>query len=210
MKTTAILACSVFLLASVSLFAQDDEAKETFTYANITEFGLFTTSPKGVAFEATTTHGFAMNKKHLFGLGIGIGVSSYLNYSSYSYSNSPAYVRSYSSHSSFYTPVFLNHRVYFSPHKTFSPHVNTSVGGVLVENGGGIYSALTVGFRAGKFSFSSGLSFMAICRGETWIESINVYDPTNPYYPYSYNEIERKETVWLYPFGITIKCGFSF
>lgn len=182
-KTVAI---SALFLASVSLFAQENESKnesnEAIKYSNITEFGFLTTNPSGIAFEAVTIHGFSIDKKHCLGIGIGMGLSSHL----------------YSS--PFYTPVFVNYRYYFSPHKTFSPHVNVAVGGVGVEDGFGIYSVITAGFRAGKFSFSSGVSFMPVYEQ-------HYYD--NYYYGYygGYHE-SRKE--WIYPFGIVLKVGFSF
>ena len=162
------------LLASVSLSAQDNETKETTTYANVTEFGFMTASPKGVALEATTAHGIAFNKKHLLGLGVGIGGSF-----------SPYY-------NTAYMPIFINYRLYFKPNSTFSPHLNAALGGVMLENGAGMYSAVTMGFRAGHFSFSSGLSFMPMQR----MGHFRFYDDPM--------------TVWYYPFGITIKVGFSF
>jgi len=160
-----ILAAS--LLMCVSLFAQENEKKETYRYANITEFGLLTAGLKGVAPEATTAHGISVNKQHYFGLGFGIGLCQ-TRYDE-----------------SAYMPIFLNYRFYFKPEKTFSPHVNVSLGGIAMEEGRGLYSSVTMGFKAGIFSFSSGLSFTPI-----------------------YYKEKTKKDVSL--FGITLKCGFSF
>ena len=163
-----ILAAS--LLMCVSLFAQENEKKETYTYSNITEFGYAAASFKGVLLEATTVNGVAIDKQHLFGLGVGFGTNVF--------------------HTSFenvfvYMPIFLNYRFYFKPEKTFSPHVNVSLGGIAMEEGRGLYSSVTMGFKAGIFSFSSGLSFTPI-----------------------YYKEKTKKDVSL--FGITLKCGFSF
>jgi len=182
MRTRAFV-LAVLLSATVTLSAQENERIK---YSNITEFGFLTTSPMGVAFEGTTVNGFSMDKYHHIGLGIGMG---YSHHTSYRYDGTA------------YMPMFVNYRLYFKPEKSFSPHVNAALGGVMAEDGGGIYSSITMGFRAGKFSFSSGLSFMAIEREESrnwW------YDP---YYPeYEYYSVKY----WSFPFGITIKCGFSF
>ena len=191
MKVKAFL-ITAFLSASVSLFSQENETKGSLTYSNITEFGFFTTSPQGVAFEATTTQGFSIDKTHHLGLGIGIGFNNYKTTTiiHYNYSSSDKYTI-------FYMPVFVNYRFYFKPHKTFSPHLNIAVGGTMVEEGAGIYSAITMGFKAGKFSFSSGCSFMAF-EGE---------EKTTYSAIYPYSKTVKK---WIYPFGITLKWGFAF
>ena len=188
MKVKAF-AFSAFLLASVSLFSQENETKEPFNYSNITEFGFFATSPRSIAFEATTVNGFSMDKKHCLGIGFGFGCLRSL---------SDDYDFSY-----LHMPMFINYRLYFNPSKTFSPHVNVALGGTMVTKGGGFYSAVTVGFRAAKFSFSSGISFMPI-RTEVR-EDISYYDD---YGLYLWRENYVKK--WLYPLGFTIKCGFSF
>jgi len=152
-----VIVLIAFLLVSVSLFAQENKTEEEIRYSNITEFGFMTASFQSLALEATTVHGFSMNKKHHFGLGTGIGgnfgIAAYL-------------------------PVFANYRLYFKPDNTPSPFVNVAVGGLVTQDEGGVYSALTMGFRSGKFSLSSGISVMLI-DGEL-------------------------------PFGVTIKCGFTF
>ncbi|MCL2132411.1 MAG: hypothetical protein FWH36_08200 [Lentimicrobiaceae bacterium] len=185
MKTTA-LALSV-LLVSASLFAQENGSEEAIKYSNITEFGFFTGSPKSFAFEGTTVNGFSIDKRHCIGLGIGMGFSFHSDY--------------YEATS--YMPVFLNYRVYLNPDKVFTPHVNIAIGGVMVEDGFGIYSSLTAGFRAGKFSFSSGLSCMPVYR-ETYVYS-DYWD-----YDGSYYGRNQKQWKWFYPFGLVVKCGFSF
>ena len=178
---------SVFLLASVSLFSQENETKETLRYSNITEFGFFTTSPRSVGFESTTVNGFSINQQHCLGMGLGFG---------YILGISDDYFF-------FHMPMFINYRLYFKPEKSFSPHLNAAIGGTMITDGGGIYSAVTVGFRAGKFSFSSGISFMAI--EEKVNESISIYGD------YGWIGYETKTVKkWFYPLGISLKCGFSF
>jgi len=188
MKTKAFLTIAfLFALVFQYVFAQEQEVaqKKSFAYSNITEGGFFTTSPNGAAFEVTTIHGFSVNKKHNWGFGFGIGVSSNFYNSNY-----------YSSSSHVYCPMFVNYRHYFSPEQTFSPHLNVSLGGVEVNKGSGVYSAITMGFRIRKFSLSSGMSFMAVKKEEDY----------SPYYPPPI----FTTTKWYYPYGITIKCGVAF
>jgi len=182
MKVRAI-AFSAFLLAAGSLFSQEKETKEAIAYSNITEFGFITVSPRGIGIEATTVQGFSIGKEHCLGLGIGIGGSFHKE-------DNTAYM-----------PVFINYRLYFRPHKPFSPHVNISVGGLTATEGYGIYSSLTMGFRAGHFSFSSGFSF-------TPRYYKREYDSYS-YFSYSYHYYSS-DPIWIYPIGITLKCGFSF
>ena len=172
MRTRAFV-LAAFLSATVTLSAQENEKIK---YSNITEFGMITASPMGIGGEGTTVQGIAIDKQHLLGLGVGIGLNSHFHYLAA------------------YMPIFVNYRYYFNPNKTFSPHVNASLGGLIVEDGGGIYSSLTAGFKAGYFSFSSGLSFMAVN------EKMYGWDY---YRPKSYG-------YWSFPFGITLKCGFTF
>ncbi|MCL2131196.1 MAG: hypothetical protein FWH36_01885 [Lentimicrobiaceae bacterium] len=201
MKTT--LALSIFVLAAISLSAQENENTERLRYSNITEFGFITASPKGISLEAVTVQGFSVDKTHYLGLGIGMGVNFYsgtvydFGYGSGSYSEL---------RTAPYMPVFLNYRFYFKPNKVFSPHVNIALGGLVDEDGkGGAYSVLTMGFRAGKFSFSSGLSLMAINRQ---VGELRDYDPNIWYPPYSPYVVYKDK--WFFPFGLVVKCGFSF
>ena len=197
MKTRA-LAFAAFFLVSVSLFGQENESSETFKYSNITEFGLFSVSPWGISVEATTVNGFAMDKHNHFGLGIGMGWSVL---KSYEYGTA-------------YMPVFVNYRYYFTPDKKFSPHANVSLGGVMVEDGGGGYASLTMGFKVKKFSFSSGLSLMAVYRHETWSDWFD-----DGYYDYDLgrwiadpdaHSVSHESKKWYFPFGFVLKCGFAF
>ena len=167
--------------ASVTLSAQENEAAEKIRYSNITEAGFMTTSHIGVAFEATTVQGFSFDKQHHLGFGVGIGMSSHFSY-----------------HAA-YMPLFVNYRYYFNPKKNFSPHVNASLGGLIKQEGAGIYSAFTAGFRHGKFSFSSGLSFMAVEDGYGYYWRQGSQFPIQVSYPN-----------WTFPFGITMKLGFAF
>ena len=192
-----------FLSVSISLLAQESrenqESKENqdnvkIAYSNITEFGFATASFKSFAFEGTTVHGLSLQKQHHLGLGFGIGFS---------------FCSDYQSSATGYTPLFVNYRYYFFSGRKRSPHVNVSLGGVAVKDGGGIYSSLSMGYRSGKFSFSSGLSFMAICRED---EEHHYYEP---YYDYNnyYNPgivYTSPRKTWYFPVGITIKLGFSF
>lgn len=191
MKNT-VFAFIAFLFGSASLFAQESESTSRFAYSNITEFGIFTTSPRSFALEGTTVQGISIDKQHHLGLGIGIGLSL-----CHSYEYSTAHM-----------PMFVNYRYYFNSNKRRSPHFNASLGGVAVEGGGGFYSALTAGFKVGKFSFSSGLSFMAISRKEMRWEWIEYFDPF--YERYDGYSVERPISGWHFPFGIVIKCGFTF
>ena len=188
------------LSVSVSLFAQDNKEEnkynETIMYSNITEFGIAAASPRGIALEGTTVHGFSLHKQHHLGVGIGIGFTScsytyryYYPYGGYS---------SMHSYSSGYTPIFVNYRYYFFPNRKRSPHVNASLGGLITgdgeSSGGGIYSSITMGYRVRKFSLSSGFTFMAICNEEEQVS-------------YGYAPTKNK---WHFPVGFTIKLGFSF
>ncbi|MCL2131194.1 MAG: hypothetical protein FWH36_01875 [Lentimicrobiaceae bacterium] len=173
MRTTA-LALSI-LLVSASLFAQENKSEGKFKYSNITEFGFITVNPQSFAFEGTTVQGFSINKKHHLGLGIGMGVNLEYGY---------------------YMPVFANYRLYFHPERTFSPHVNYALGGIIMEESGGIYNTLTAGFKAGAFSFDSGLSWMMVTRRERG------YVPAYGYYVNDWHA--------YFPFGFVLKFGFSF
>ena len=193
-----------FLSVSISLLAQENKENkenkdnEKIAYSNITEFGFATTSFKSIAFEGTTVHGFSLQKQHHFGLGIGIGYSSC---SDYNYGTA-------------YTPVFLNYRLYLFPDRKRSPHVNVSLGGLVVEDGGGFYYSITMGYKNGKFSFSSGVSLIQVCREETvYYDPIITYpDPYDPYYTVyrSPDPDHYLKKSWYFPFGISLKFGFTF
>lgn len=185
MKVRA-LAFSAFLLVSVSLFGQENESNEAIKYSNITEFGFFATSPRSFGFEATTVNGFSIDQKHCLGIGLGFGTILGIS----------------EDYFSVYMPITVNYRFYFSPKNSFSPHLNAALGGVMVTEGIGIYSAVTMGFRAKRFSFSSGFSFMAI---ESELEEyVSGY---NEWGNYGYYKSVKK---WVYPFGIVLKVGFTF
>ena len=200
MKVIAFVLTS-FLLVFVPLSAQEKTTADSITYSIIGESGMVSASIRGISFETTVVNGISINKQHLIGLGMGFGDNFYtIVYSS-------PYSRAESSSSAVYMPIFVNYRFYIKPQKTFSPHINVAAGGIWIENGGGIYSSLTMGFRAGFFSFSSGLSLMAIHQKEGMAFD-EYFDPyTNTFYSYS-----RPEPVWIwrYPLGITVKVGFSF
>ena len=179
MKIRTLILLTV-MLSSVSLFAQEEEKSSNIKYANITEFGFFATSPKSVYAEGTTVHGISIHKQHIIGLGTGIGGGGYFS----SKNISTAYM-----------PIFVNYRCYFLPDRKLSPHVNVALGGLFTTNGEGFYSSLTAGFKSGKFSFSSGFSFLGI------------YEERYEWNYYGYQEIKNG---WYFPMGITIKLGFTF
>lgn len=181
-----IILASLMAILFVGAYAQEQEDEPKIKYSNITEFGFMMASPKGIGFEATTVNGFSINKKHCLGLGIGIGAQAYNEY----YYGGTAY-----------TPIFANYRLYFQPNKTFSPHINVAFGGLMVSDGEGFYSSVSAGFRAGKFSFSSGVSFMPVRRPS---DEVLYYDEWGN----RYWEDGPKE--WYYPFGVMLKWGFSF
>jgi hypothetical protein len=197
MKANTFLLILFLWVSTLSLFSQEQKNNDAIGYSNITEFGIITLSPQGFAVEGTSINGISINKQHNIGIGVGYGGSFHTSYHS----------------STAYTPVFLNYRFYFKPDNKFTPHINLAAGCLLAKDGGGVYSAFTAGFRAGKFSFSSGISFMAIYREEeaTVYDYYPPYYPEYSYYPYYPNYISYKKTVsqWYYPFGMTIKCGFS-
>ena len=197
----------IFFFASATLFAQEKETKQNITYSSITEFGVASLSPQCYSFEASVAQGFALNKKHHFGIGIGIGEIMRID-------------NSIEDNISISMPVFLNYRHYFKPDKTFSPHVNASLGGIMLKNGGGIYSVIATGFRVGKFTLSSGISFLAFRKKETYWENVRVpyyegyYDEQGDYHidecGYYYASSPRERNKWHFPLGITLKWGFAF
>jgi hypothetical protein len=189
MKTKTLILLATLLLSSVALFAQEGEKTSCIKYANITEFGFFATSPKSIYAEGTTVHGISLNKKHVIGLGIGIGGGGY-------FTNNNDFATAY-------MPMFINYRCYFLPDRKFSPHINVAAGGLFTTEGEGIYSALTAGFKSGKFTFSSGFSFLGI------YEKIATYH--YPEYPYNYyGGYTTYDYKWYFPMGITMKAGFTF
>jgi hypothetical protein len=193
-----ILILGLFLSTSICLFGQENEEKENINYSNITEAGFITASPKGISLEVTTVHGISLNKQHHFGLGVGMGINFY----NFIFSDGGEFFITP------YMPIFANYRCYFRPQKPFSPHINVAMGGFATIENAGIYSSLTMGFKAGRFSFSSGLSFMAIEREVTVYEEYFYSDPYSGYvYPNVYGKTKMK---WTFPFGITLKCGFTF
>jgi len=186
MNIKAFTLAAIFLTATVFLSAQENEKNEKMKYSNVTEFGFFASSPRGISVEATTAHGFSFQKQHHFGLGVGFGV--YIHWYYYRPNRGTMYM-----------PIFFNYRYYFKQGEKFSPHINVAVGGITIEDGAGVYSAITMGFKAGAFSFSSGLSFMPFYR-KFEINS-SPWETFAP--PYSL-------TKWYYPFGMTLKVGFAF
>jgi len=184
MKTFAFIA---LFFVSVCILAQENA--RTISYSNITETGFMSMNLRGVAVELTTIHGFAIDNKHHLGFGFGIG------------SNSHKPDNDYYSYLSGYIPVFINYRLYFKPEQTRSPLLNASLGGVNMKNGGGFYSSFTGGYKIGDFSFSSGISFMAISQKPS----------SNHYYIYPNSpQLIPTNSKWVFPFGIAIKFGYVF
>jgi hypothetical protein len=185
----------IFFFSSVMLFAQENETKDSITYSNLTEFGIISLSPQCFSFETTVVQGFALNRQHHFGLGIGIGGHFRMG----EMTDDPVL---------FSIPVFLNYRYYFKPDKTFSPHLNAVLGGMMLNRGWGLCAAIATGFRVGKFTLASGLSFLALKHQVRWYENVTYFSPSEDYY---YEEtIERTFSKWSFPLGITLKWGFAF
>ena len=169
-------------------FANAQEETSKINYANITEFGIVSASPWGVALEASSINGISIDKHHVIGIGFGIGYSFHKSYVS----------------GIAYTPIYANYRYYFRPDKNFTPHINTALGTLYTENGWGLYSLITAGFKAKRFSFSSGLSIMGVQNyAEEYVDYVDIYRNTTYTVPV-------KTMKWHYPFGFVIKCGFSF
>ena len=202
MRIKALTLATAFLSAGFALSAQENDTKETIKYSNVTEFGVTAASPRGVSLEATTAHGVSVNKKHHFGLGMGIGLC-YRKGGFITDVFGPGYS---TTNAKVYMPIFFNYRYYFKPDKTFSPHINVSVGGLAMDDDGyGICSSITAGFKVSAFSFSSGLSFMPIHREQNTIQYYSSVDAWG--YPTS---ISYSAPGWSYLLGITLKFGFSF
>ena len=149
MKNKTLL-FSLFVLSSIVLFGQENKTAKNIKYSNITEYGCIGVNPADKFFlEATIINGFSLNQKHIFGLGTGLVFRFHVEHSFYVYP---------------FTLFFLNYRYYFLTNKEFSPHINVAIGGFPTNFHNNVYtnfySALTVGFRAKYFSFSSGISFL--------------------------------------------------
>jgi hypothetical protein len=180
-----IFLTTLCFLTFLSVQAQEEISK--IKYATIFEAGFMTTSPQGVGMEMVSIHGIAINKKHVLGIGFGIGANYNNNF-----------------YSAVYTPIFANYRHYFKPDNRFSPHITAALGGIITGDYGGFYSSFTAGFRVKKFSFSSGISFMPL--KDSGYDYYDYYDPYYGYYT-SYGYYTEK---WYFPFGVVIKVGFSF
>jgi len=176
---TSVFAFAAFFFASVALFAQENKTNENLTYSNITELGIAVASPQGISIEATSVHGFSVKKTHHWGLGVGFG-------GIFTKQNEMIHM-----------PIFLNYRLNFKPEQKHSPLLNISVGGIYIKDGNGFYSAIRMGYRIWKFSFSSGVSFMAV----NWTKK-------EPDYQYPYDIKTKKINSNM--FGFTIKAGFTF
>ena len=188
---TKLIATAWCLCVFSFTHAQKDTSN--YRYANITEAGIFAASPRGIGLEVTTVNGIAINKHHVIGIGFGIGASFHRTYSDYNYY--------YYGNERGYTPIFANYRYYFKPDNRFCPHITGALGGVVMSHGGGLYTAVSAGFRVNKFSFSSGISFMPVRRMSYF------YPDYGYFFEYDYRKSVYK---WHYPFGFMIKCGFSF
>ncbi|MDR1878152.1 MAG: hypothetical protein LBQ64_01145 [Bacteroidales bacterium] len=150
-------------------------------YTVIFESGL-TANYAHFSMEHTVVNGIILDGRHAIGLGLGIGVFG---------------------NDDIYTPVYVNYRHYFSVGK-YAPFINTAVGGLMLTNGGGFYSTLTAGFRKHKFSFSSGIFFMAYRYYETYSRTVYDHDGFNPY------QITEKDPVDKFPLGVIVKVGVTF
>ena len=179
MKIKVIVLGTLMCCSFLFLQAQNEQ-KSNINYANITEWGfLGSPSERYFSFEGTTVNGIAI-RGHVMGLGLGIGIGGGEQSSSF-----------------VYIPLYLNYRYYFNYDQKFTPHVNVAFGGVSRYESLGIYSSLTTGFRAAKFSFSSGVFLQAY-----EVEQYR-YDDFGNYTGGTYKEV-------IVPCGIILKLGFAF
>ncbi|MDR1878153.1 MAG: hypothetical protein LBQ64_01150 [Bacteroidales bacterium] len=197
MRAKISLLLVVFLLgySSWTQAQEKDKAQENekIRYSNLSEFGCVAGSPyaQGIATEVTFVNGVSIDRQHHFGIGIGIGGAFYR------YSDE-----------TMYTPVFFNYRLYFKPKKLFSPHINATIGGLLFSESGGLVTSFTSGFKAGNFSFASGLTLMMFQGSEYVDKEYRNYDPYLGRDVVSWRR--EKDTKMRFPFGITIKIGLTF
>ena len=169
-----ILILAILIYGVFQTQAQEQEQQPTIKYAVSIESG-FNAGLNHFGLEHTVVNGFRINNKHVVGFGIGIGT----NFSD------PVV----------YCPISANYRYYFNT-KDFSPHVNIALGGMMTEDGGGIYSTLTAGFRHHRFTFSSGVFFQA-------------YQYEEYYYDVWYAPHKTK-TINAFPWGFVAKLGVAF
>jgi len=137
-------------------------------YSNITEIGLILAGEGGL-FGLTTVNGISINRKHLIGVGLGLGLGDITHVDEFRFFPDG------------YAFIYANYRIYFKPDKNFSPFINLAAG-VALEMKTGVYSSITGGFRYKYFSLTGGLANIAI--------------------PCTCAE-------WHYPFGFSLKIGFT-
>ena len=180
-----ILAIVVFMCGVFQLQAQEPQIEKQepiIKYAVSIESG-FQAGWHYFGQEHTVVNGFRINDKHVVGFGIGIGFKL-VDFS-------------------LYCPIYANYRYYFKL-GDFSPHINIALGGMMTEDGGGVYSTLTTGFRHHRFTFSSGIFFQAY-QYKAYYSEVR-YD-TYGYYP---QYIEGYKTINEFPWGFIVKLGVAF
>jgi len=180
---TRVFFLVIFTVSSLFIQAQNEKDQKV-KYSNITEWG-FSGSPSAsfLSLEGITVNGIAIGGSRI-GLGLGLGLGG-----------------DFDTDFGVYCPIFLNYRYYFNHESSFSPHINVALGGTSRTDGIGIYSTLSSGFKSGKFSLSTGLFFQAY-------EKVTI----NSYYDNVTGVYITEDPLknWVYPWGITIKVGFSF
>jgi hypothetical protein len=180
MKAFKIITAIIFTGLFFQSYAQ--EQSSSIKYALLLEGG-FSGGMKHVAIEQTVFNGIAINEQHVVGIGMGLG----LGISGVIKNNTDG----------IYCPVYANYRYYFKT-GTFSPHINFSVGGMMLSDSEAWYSSLSAGFRKHKFTFSSGVFFHAY----QYTQYTTTYD--------SYPSKEESRIVQEFPVGLIVKVGVAF
>lgn len=182
-----ILASLALIFSCFQLFAQEqtqeqEEKPVEMKYAVSIESGYQAGLNGWIGMEHVVVNGFRLNKQHVVGLGIGFG---------------------YFFNDEMYCPIYLNYRYYFTTKSSFTPHVNIALGGLTVEDGGGLYSTLTTGFRKHKFTLSTGIFFFAY-QYESGYQEVLYDQYGSPRY------INHKDITTEMPWGFMIKLGVAF
>jgi len=144
-----VIAVSLFLLVSASLFAQENEKKVyKYSYMMPIETGCLIWCQEGGALETTFIPSIGINKKHLIGFGLGIWAGRY------SHTYFIANIR---------VPLFVNYRLDFKPKSKYAPYINVAMGAhVLRRPIDEFYSSIAAGFRIKEFTCSLGIPFIVL------------------------------------------------
>ncbi|MDR2410687.1 MAG: hypothetical protein LBE13_21605 [Bacteroidales bacterium] len=184
MKAFKIIITVVFAGLFFQSYAQEQQSPSV-KYALLLEGG-FSGGIKHAAIEQIVCNGIAINEQHLvgIGMGLGMGISGVINDNT----------------NTIYCPVYVNYRYYFKT-GTSSPHVNFSIGGMILSDSEAWYSSLTAGFRKHKFTFSSGVFFHAY----QYTKYTTVYND-----PLFYSGKEESKVIQEFPVGLIVRVGVAF